>query len=144
MMRIRLFLACLLLVALPLQGALAASMRLCMPEAGTTAASGGQAIPHTLRAGHDPAAAAHAAHADGVHGNRATAAGDDAASASASTTPADIQHRCDICAACAHAAALSSTPAPVAMPALSQSPAALPPARIDMRGLPVPDKPPRA
>ncbi len=143
MIRIRLFLASLLLVALPLQGALAASMRLCLPDARAVSA-GVPVTPHALHAGHEPAAATHAVHAGGAHAHDATAAGDESPGATVSTATHDNQHRCDICAACAHAAALSSPSTPVAPPTLSQSPAAQPPARIDMRGLPVPDKPPRA
>lgn len=137
MVRIRLFLACLLLLALPLQGALGASMRLCLPANLPSAAAPAVAVPAiSAHAEHRHAADAHASHLGAASG--------DSAGASASTDLPGSAHQCDICEACGHAAALSASPASMARSPLVQSHPDPAPARIDTRGLPVPDKPPRA
>ncbi len=129
MVRLRWFLACLVLLALPLQGALAASMRLCLPAGQPVAvhhhhAPDGAGMSHALGGAGDTADA-HAGLPDVPDG-------------------ADLQHTCDLCAACGHAAALPAGTTPVAASTGVVAHPALAPARIDTRGLPVPDKPPRA
>ncbi len=143
MVRLRWFLACLVLLALPLQGALAASMRLCLPAGEPVAVSAGPGHAADPAAGHHHHAAADAAgmgHAPGGSGDTADA------HAGLPDVPdgADLQHTCDLCAACGHAAALPAVTTPVAASTGVVAHPALAPARIDTRGLPVPDKPPRA
>lgn len=143
MVRLRWFLACLVLLALPLQGALAASMRLCLPAGQPTAVSVGPGHAADPAGGHHHHAAADAAsmgHAPGGSGDT----GDVQAGLPAMPDGADLQHTCDLCAACGHAAALPAGTTPVAASTGVVAHPALAPARIDTRGLPVPDKPPRA
>ncbi len=142
MVRLRWFLVCLVLLALPLQGALAASMGLCLPA--------GQPVAVSAGPGHaaDPAAVHHHHAADGAGMNHALGGAGDTADAHAGLPDVpdgpDLQHTCDLCAACGHAAALPAGTTPVAASTGVVAHPALAPARIDTRGLPVPDKPPRA
>ncbi len=136
MQRLRLFLACLVLLALPLQGALAASMRLCLPAGQPATASAGHHADHH---------AAHHAHSAPATASQAQGPAAELADGGlAAAAESDLHHTCDICAACGHAAALPAATARVASPSGVQAHPALAPARIDTRGLPVPDKPPRA
>lgn len=116
--------ACLVLLALPLQGALAASMALCLP-----AVAGEQQV-----AVHDDVQAGGHAHHHATH---------EAATGDAPAAP-DADHQCGVCAFCGHALGLARAEPVLAVAPAPQSPVAAPPTRLDTRGLPVPDKPPRA
>ncbi len=140
MARLRLFVAWLMFAALPLQATASAAMWLCQNLPATTAAAGahstgpaghppadhaGHGLGHDLGAGAHPASAHHGAPVDG-----------DGASAEG--------HRCASCAFCGHVLAQPVEPAHLAPADSPQSPARAPVAAVATRGLPVPDKPPRA
>lgn len=122
MTRLRMFLACILLAALPLQGYAAAAMLYCGPAAAAAMAA----------ESHD---AGHAAHSHGAHGSN-----DSHEEAAAS----DAAHGCSVCAACSHSVALAETAHRVASPALPQLSDTRAPYAFPTRPAPVPDKPPRA
>lgn len=130
--RIRILLAWLLLLALPLQGAAAVAMQAC----GTAGAAQVASVqPH---ASHHPDPGHH-------HHPAEAAAGLVAASdfPDAQADQADAGHACAWCAFCGHALALHSA-SPRAGPAAP--PGAAPDAPRDALvslSLPVPDKPPR-
>ena len=120
MSRIRLFLACLLLLALPLQGLAAASMLYC-----------GGAATHAH--GHEEAQAA-AEHDHAAHGHEADAF---------ATDLPDSDHKCGACASCCNGVAIAAAfrqPAPIPAP---QAQAAEPVLHLHSRPPPAPDKPPR-
>jgi hypothetical protein len=128
MRRVRLFLAWIMMVAVPLQGFAAATMLLC-----------GQAP------GHGAAASAHAHEARPAHGH---GHGEQAASHQDAGHEADSQggmlHKCGVCASCSHAVAITEslhTPG-VAIP--PQQRIAEPLVVVVFRPVPLPDKPPRA
>ncbi|MFD0667695.1 hypothetical protein ACT80S_08245 [Ramlibacter sp. MAHUQ-53] len=134
MSRFRRIVAWLIFVALPLQAMASVSMSLCGPLQGHSAAQGhgpGAATADAMAADHaiaDHAAAGH--HGASSHGDPASAA--------------DDGHRCASCAFCGHALAQPAD-AMLALPgAAPPAHASVPPARVASRGLPVPDKPPRA
>lgn len=138
MSRFRLFLAWLMLAALPLQGWAAASMLYCGP-AQRAAVQAKEQVPvtashHELHAGHhDMSAGQHAQHHM-----------DDSATGDTGAAPDTSGHTCGVCAACCHGVALAQT---------QQWATALPPPAVHIaeplvavvaRPSPVPDKPPRA
>lgn len=159
MLRLRLFLAWLLLVAVPLQGFAAASALLCGPgerarmAAQASAGHGGPMGHATIDARHAHEDHAQSSHAGGPHAHFAQA---DAAGAphamhhpgaghdEASAPSADDKHSCLACAASCHAVALTGDPDPVALPVPPNAPSAEPFVHFDSRPPPVPDKPPRA
>ena len=121
MARLRLLLACLLLVAVPLQGIAAASMLFC-GKSGTHHAPAASALDH---AGHD-----HAMHAQHQE-------------ADAKQLP-DALHACAICAACCHGVAITQAEPAVALPPAPAGMMEAPVVRMHSRPAKVPDKPPRA
>lgn len=129
---LRLFVAWIVMAALPLQGLAAASMLFC---GAAPAASSAQADHHGADAGHHGHAAVPAHdHAAGDH--HGTSGGDQDA--------AEAGHSCPICASCCQLVVLGSFGA---LPQLSSAPAvepSAPPARVSTRAASVPDKPPRA
>ena len=140
---VRIFVAWLIVAALPLQGFAAASMLLCSQPA---------AVVHEDASEHGH----HAGHAHD-HGADMTAVGDagpDAslaaqpheahAAASTAATADDPGHSCSICASCCHVMGFAETVGPL-LPAAAPS-AALghPGAPVTTRASPLPDKPPRA
>ena len=163
MSRLRLFLAWLVLAALPLQGFAAATMLFCGMEQAARVSQGGGSDGHQERrhAGSRPASAvnahAHAAHAHESHGHAAqghltkqAANADPAADATATAGQGQQDgqgqqaHSCPVCASCCHLVAVSGFEA---FPQVAAPPGARPghPAlRVSTRTATVPDKPPRA
>lgn len=142
MSRFRLFLACLLMAALPLQGLAAASMLFCGSQAAARVA---QAVSHQ---GHhasidavDHAARGHADHASHGHGPAQADAGHEAGQVT--DDGAGQSHSCPICASCSQSQAVGGFESlPLASPAPSAEPSQ-PPVRVSSRSLTLPDKPPR-
>lgn len=131
MSRIRTVLAWLLLLAIPLQGIAAASMLYCGP-----AARAAVQLQQSSSAGHH-----HMQAAD--HGGRAGHTGHHAGKATDGALP-DAGHKCGVCAACCHGAALTGTPLAVALSPAPQLAWNEPFVPVYSRPSPVPDKPPRA
>lgn len=141
MVRLRVFLACLLLVAIPLQGLAAATMLFCGPsgpsvhaQQAAPAAQDQHAQHHGPPAGHDHAMHQHAGH------DEATGQADQPSNG----PTADPGQKCSVCAACCHSVAITEAPS---VPMLSPAPQTLsaePPVAVHSRPSPVPDKPPRA
>lgn len=125
MRRLRLFLACLLLVAVPFQGMAAAAMLFCgLP-------------PHE--------AASVAAQPTHHHGHAAAQVQDDrAAVLDHHDGPGFADAKCSACAACCWGAAVADDMQLAAFPAPSHVVALTPSAAVRMRAMPPPDKPPRA
>jgi hypothetical protein len=139
MARFRMFLACLLLVAIPLQGLAAATMLFCGPsgtaQQAASAAHDLHVQHHGTAAGHDHAMHQHAGH------DEATSQADQPTEG---PNAADPGQKCSVCAACCHSVAITEAPN---VPALSPAPqtiSAEPPVAVHSRPSPVPDKPPRA
>lgn len=138
--RFRLFLACLVMVALPLQGLAAATMLFC--------GTGDAQEVHAQASGlHDHAAHMHgAAHADAHSGAQADTHADSHIAQSPSGKPGslpDAGHKCGVCAACCHGAAMAGFSATPLSPPLPQADLAEPFVLIHARAASVPDKPPR-
>ena len=123
MARLRMFLACLLLIAIPLQGLAAASMLFCDSDSRQASVE------------HDHAMHQHAGH-DQVQADDNEQPGD--------SVVADSGHTCSVCAACCHSAAISETPQVPAFSPVYQTVWAQPLVLVHSRPSPVPDKPPRA
>ncbi|HEY8360449.1 MAG TPA: hypothetical protein VIL30_23580 [Ramlibacter sp.] len=145
MSRFRLFLACLLMAALPMQGMAAASMLFCGSQAAARVA---QAVSHHGQpASMDASAVDHASHGHGAHGSsHGHAAAQADADQAASHSPDDGSrqgHSCPICASCSQSQAVGGF---ASLPLASPAPAAepwQPPVRVSSRTLTLPDKPPR-
>jgi hypothetical protein len=136
MTRFRLFLACLLLATLPLQGLAAATMLYCGHAAKVQAG--------VSQAGHDQHAPAHAAAAaEHEHAGHSHAAVESGASSAAADLP-DSRHKCGACAACCHSVALIETPHILPVSAALSAPWVETFVPVHSRPSPVPDKPPRA
>lgn len=145
MSRLRLFLACVLLAALPLQGYAAAAMLFCGPAAigsmghadradraghrghADHAGHAGHGAPESATPPHDHAQHSHEGHDSGVR-----------------DAPSDADHACSVCAACSHSVALAGTPQVMSAPAVPQASGAEPFSAFPTRAIRVPDKPPRA
>jgi hypothetical protein len=137
MARFRMFLACLLLVAIPLQGLAAVSMLFC-GSSGPAHQSAAVAQEH-----HDQS---HSAATGGDHAMHQHAGHDEATSKAEQQTGGpslpDPGQSCSVCAACCNSVAISETPnVPTLSPA--QSISAEPLDAVYSRPSPVPDKPPR-
>lgn len=130
--RLRLFLACVLLLAIPLQGLAAAGMLYC---AGAAAHAHG----HTAVV----ASAAHDHHGHQHSGHAHALAEPQQEPGPAATLPG-ADHKCGACAACCHGVAIAAGFQPVAPASAPQAPAAEPVLHLYSRSAPVPDKPPRA
>lgn len=140
MVRLRLFVAWLMFAALPLQATASVALWLCHPVP-ASAAAGATAERHEGHPG------AHGDHAAGLHGE-ATAGSHAAAGVPAAAddaiAPSGDGHRCASCAFCGHVLAQPAEPLSLATADSPQSPAQAPVGPVLTRGLPVPDKPPRA
>lgn len=139
MARFRRFLACLLLVAIPLQGFAAATMLFCH-SSGQAQQSAGVAQEHRH---HEHGAAAEDGHAMHQHAGHNQAAGE-AGQQSDAAKLTDLGQKCSACAACCHSVGISDTPR---VPTLSGAPqivTAESAAAVYSRPSSVPDKPPRA
>lgn len=129
MARLRLILACIMMLALPLQGFAAASMVLC----------GGGSNHQHQRAGGGPAedvSAAHAHHGHGADAAKKVAQSDKSAP--------DFAHKCSICASCCSAVALASHDTAIAFPLIRQADVSELMTELKSQPALVPDKPPRA
>ena len=126
--RLWLFLAWLMMAAVPLQGFAATSMLFCAAATHDVKVESTQAIAsgHHDRAGHRHAADLVAKKAQG------------------SVTSPDATHQCGLCASCCHSVAITEFPSIVALVHAPQAELADPFVLIHSRPSPVPDKPPRA
>ena len=153
MTRFRVFLAWLLLLALPLQGLAAASMAVCQKVQERDAVQQqhgekGHGFAHAKAHGNHGNASHHAAvhpdadtDADAAHDHEQASSHAHDGTASAQD-PAD--HRCVVCGAACHAVAIASTPVqvmPESAPRVLRAEDFL---RVHSRPAAVPDKPPRA
>ena len=130
MLRLRWLLACLLMAALPLQGMAAVTLMLCGPA--------------KMAAAHAVAVADHGHHPDHGHGVDAHPHAADHDPDQGSAPGPDMGHKCGLCAAGCHSAAISQTPRPLALTTLPRAEAAEPFSGFHSRATTVPDKPPRA
>jgi hypothetical protein len=115
MSRFRLFLAWLIMAAIPLQGMAAASMLFC----GMGAHHGPAQVAVQAEAGH---------HDHAQHGKKSP----------------DSSHKCPVCASCCHGAAIAQFASLAVLAPAPQAESAEPFVLIHARPSPVPDKPPRA
>jgi hypothetical protein len=129
----RLVVACLMMIALPLQGLAAASMLFC----GTGQAQHAAISSSDARAsvGHD-----HAAH---MHSAEQTHADAHQVQEGKPGSLPDAGHKCGVCAACCHGAAIAGFSATPLVPPPPQANLAEPFVLIHARAASVPDKPPR-
>jgi len=141
MSRFRLFLAWLIVAAIPLQGLAAASMLFCGPGPHHPAAQVAAAQHEKLmgaadaQSTHDHAKHSHAADLQ----VKAKSAGDDVGK----KLP-DVTHKCAVCASCCSIVAITEFPPLVAFAPVPQADLAEPFVLIHARPSSVPDKPPRA
>ncbi|TFZ05001.1 hypothetical protein [Ramlibacter rhizophilus] len=150
MSRCRLFLAWLLLLALPLQGLAAAGMQACIEAAqfatvaaAEVAAGSGHGKHH--QAGPSQRDAQH----DGHHAGHADAQHDDAHAHAAPDVPPpllslDAGHGCSLCAATCHGVAVATESRAEVLAAAPRVPAPEPQPWGEGRAPALPDKPPRA
>ena len=130
MSRFRLFLAWLVLAAIPLQGLAAASMLFCgMGEHHAPAVT----AKHDVGAEHDHSG----------HGHAAEIQLEKAADDTGKDLP-DAAHKCPVCASCCNIVGITELPQLAAMTPAPRAEAAEPFVLIHARPSPVPDKPPRA
>jgi hypothetical protein len=130
MSRFRLFLAWLVLAAIPLQGLAAASMLFCgMGEHHAAAA----VAKHDGAGEHD-----HSQHSHATEGELEQATVD-----TGKNLP-DTSHKCPVCASCCSSVAITEFPQLAAFEPLPQAESAEPFVLIHARPSQVPDKPPRA
>ena len=124
-------LACLLMLAIPLQGFAAAAMRNCVPgHHGDAARADAHASAHVHAAAQDHDHAAHVHHGDAGHDDQAApdAAGDYAAGDRVTQPSANSAHeqfakgKCSACATCCSAAAIISATAVPAVFAAGTAP----------------------
>jgi hypothetical protein len=125
--RWQLWLVCVMLAAIPLQGLAAASMLFC--RAATHHAA--QPMQSTATVHHDHAGHSHAQGPAGTP-------------AQGSETLPDVAHQCGLCASCCHSVAITELPVIAALTAAPRTELADLFAPLPNRASPVPDKPPRA
>jgi len=137
MSRFRLFLAWLILAAIPLQGLAASTMLFCGPNHGTAPMAAAQHGQHR----HDGAAAAQHDHSKHVDAGEVQAqkAGDGAGKKLPGTA-----HKCAVCASCCNIVGITEFPQLAAFAPAPQAELAEPFVLIHARPSQVPDKPPRA
>lgn len=134
MSRFRLFLAWLIVAAIPLQGLAAASMLFC--GAGEHHAQGQVAKADQLSS-----AGATIDHQD--HSNHSHADDVPIQDATGKKLP-DVTHKCPVCASCCSNVAITESPQLATLGPVPQAALAEPFVLIHARPSPVPDKPPRA
>ena len=132
MSRFRLFLAWLVLAAIPLQGLAAASMLFCGMAAHHAPAQVA-AAKQDVAGEHD-----HSQHSDAAEVQVEKTADD-----SGKQLP-DVTHKCAVCASCCNSVAITEFPPLVAFAPVPQAELAEPFVLIHARPSQVPDKPPRA
>jgi hypothetical protein len=137
MVRLRMFLAWLLLLAIPLQGLAAASMSYCGPTAKAQAQQTQAAHEHH---DHDMQGQSGATNDHAKHHHQAVS---DTGEQTSGTVLPDAGHKCSICAACCNAVAITETPQVPTFSAAPQIIWAEPLVLAYSRPTPVPDKPPR-
>ena len=128
MSRFRLFIAWLIMAAIPLQGMAAASMLFC----GMDAHHGPAQVGVQAEAGH---------HDHAQHGHADVT---QAKKAGADKKAPDGSHKCPVCASCCYSAAIAEFPPLAVFAPVPQAESAEPLVLIHARPSPVPDKPPRA
>ncbi len=139
MSRFRLFLAWLIVAAIPLQGLAASSMLFCgmgQHHARVQAAmaqAGMDSLGNTPSSGHDHSKHSHAG--DVVQAKTTTDAG--------KKLPGGA-HKCAVCASCCNVVAITEVPLLLALAPMPQAELAEPFVLIHARPSQVPDKPPRA
>lgn len=143
MSRIRSFLLCLMMLALPLQGFAAAAMLYCGTGPAHQAMQT-QAATQDSQQSHDHAAGAmqHDHHAQPIDTAAQTQA--DQPTDQAQAQLPDAAHKCGVCAACCSVLALTDVAHAIAVPSLPPSDLAEPFVLIDTVPSRQPDKPPRA
>lgn len=150
MSALRSFCLWMLMLALPLQGFAAASMRFCGTKAPPPALAGMQQA-----AAHDPLA--HSGHQHAAHHGRAAGATEAAVQQASPATKAQagmpaldtrandpLTHKCTLCAGCCHAMALLEFFKPLEFGPLAHADLAEPLVLIQAMPVRVPEKPPRA
>ncbi|MDP3605752.1 MAG: hypothetical protein Q8R59_08415 [Polaromonas sp.] len=139
MLRIRRFLLCLMMLALPLQGFAAAAMLYCGPGQAHQAMQTQAATQDSLQShDHNVATMQHDHHAQPID----TAAQTQTDQAQAQLP--DATHKCGVCAACCSVLALTDVAHAIAVPSLPPSDLAEPFVLIDTVPSRQPEKPPRA
>lgn len=151
MSRLRFLLACLVMLAIPLQGLAAASMLFCSGGMGHHAKQVAPVAGHANKGaqadatGHDHSKHAHAgviqSHTSLDKGLDKAQSADSQVSAKTSPSAA---HTCNVCSACCHSAAISESTATLAVTLAPQADLNEPSALVVSRPAVVPDKPPRA
>jgi len=132
MSRFRLFLAWLVVAAIPLQGLAAASMLFC--------GMGEHHAPTQVSAAQQDAAGQHD---HSKHSHAAQVQVKKTADNTGKKLP-DVAHKCGVCASCCHSVAIAEFPELVAFAPVLQAELAEPFVLIHARPSQVPDKPPRA
>lgn len=146
-MRWRLFLACLLMAAIPLQGFAATTMMLCASGAAHQVAAPAMPMaPMGSDHGHSHGHGAAAEH--GAHAGHSAAAPDPADGAGLQHDAVhdvvhDLGHKCSLCAACCHHLALAEWPQWAPLAGLPQAQAREPFVFVLAPPTQLPDKPPR-
>ena len=133
---LRLFLAWMMMFAIPVQGFAAASMLFC-----------GQGTAHHAQAAvaEHKHAASTPEHGHAKHQSEAKAPADKGVvKTSVGASASNLMHKCSACATCCHAVAIAQTPWVVAPDALGRADPGEPLMAAYSRPLLVPDKPPRA
>jgi hypothetical protein len=134
MSRFRLFLAWLVLAAIPLQGLAAASMLFC--------GMGEHHAPAQVAAAKQDVTGEHD-HSQHSHAAEVQVQVEKTADDSGKQLP-DVTHKCAVCASCCNSVALTEFPQLVAVAPVPQAELAEPFVLIHARPSQVPDKPPRA
>jgi hypothetical protein len=140
MSRIRHFLLCLMMLALPLQGFAAATMLYCGPGPTHQAMQKAAQKSHQSH-GHHASAKMELDHHAQPNG---TAAQTGQSADQAQAQLPDATHKCGVCAACCSVLALSDVAHAIAVPSLPPSDLAEPFVLIDTVPSRQPEKPPRA
>lgn len=140
----RLLLACIVMLAVPLQGFAATTMLLCGGGTGhhglaRTVTEGTLGYLAAASGGHDHSKHDHSAHERASLNATAGDAGEPEARAHV-----DVAHKCGACASCCHLVAISVSTQPVSPSQLPQSDLTEPTVLLSSLPANVPDKPPRA
>jgi len=134
----RLLLACLVMLAIPLQGFAAATMLFCGAGNGHHAAAAPTGAQHDHRGHVHPVSDAHASHTE-VQAKMAPDFPDATAK-----TPAGTVHKCGVCSSCCHLVAITESVPLVRIALVPHADIAAPVVAVQNRPVRVPDKPPRA
>ncbi len=140
MSRFRLFLAWLIVAAIPLQGLAASSMLFCAtgPHHAKTQVVAAQVLDLT-----SIDSVSSATHDHSLHSHAGAAQVEKSPDSGAKKLPGS-EHQCTVCASCCNVVAFSQYPLLVALAPMPQAELAEPFVLIHARPSQVPDKPPRA